>query len=360
MDKRKTWQIILEGEDVEILLPHEFENKLKALYKGFFIIFNKGNNMNKKWLSFEEQLTLLQKRGMQIDDESKALDDLKHIGYYRLSGYWYIFREFENKNSRNRTSNFLPETNFDNVIKIYLFDKKLKSLAIDALECIEMAMRVDIAHILGKKNSQAHENGSYLHKNFAETTIKSGKDTGKTKHQVWLLKYKALLARAEKQPFIEHYNKKYEGIIPIWVAVQIWDFGCMSILFSGMQHKDKEKIAIKYGIDPKKLQQWLHNFNHIRNISAHHGRLWNAGIINKATKLDFDLNWEKIEPNTTFFYFCIMQKMLKIICPNSDWNKRFLSLLNDFPQIVVNNINLKKDFGFNFEMHELKQWDLWK
>jgi abortive infection bacteriophage resistance protein len=47
----------------------------------------------KPWKSYEEQLDQLMRRGMQVTDKGRALDHLERIGYYRLSGYWYAFRE---------------------------------------------------------------------------------------------------------------------------------------------------------------------------------------------------------------------------------------------------------------------------
>lgn len=49
----------------------------------------------KPWKSFPEQLALLQGRGLLVDNEPAASDYLERIGYYRLSGYWYPFRELE-------------------------------------------------------------------------------------------------------------------------------------------------------------------------------------------------------------------------------------------------------------------------
>lgn len=47
----------------------------------------------KNWKSFDEQLDLLISRGLIVTDRMKALECLERIGYYRLSGYWYAFRE---------------------------------------------------------------------------------------------------------------------------------------------------------------------------------------------------------------------------------------------------------------------------
>ena len=50
----------------------------------------------KPWLSFEDQLTQLKDRGLAITNDAKALEYLGRVGYYRLSGYWYSFRQRSN------------------------------------------------------------------------------------------------------------------------------------------------------------------------------------------------------------------------------------------------------------------------
>jgi abortive infection bacteriophage resistance protein len=47
---------------------------------------------NKPFLGIDQQIVLLQERGMGITDPARAADYLKRIGYYRLSAYWYPFR----------------------------------------------------------------------------------------------------------------------------------------------------------------------------------------------------------------------------------------------------------------------------
>lgn len=126
----------------------------------------------KPWHSYQQQLALLQSRGMAVSDPPKALDYLERIGYYRLSGYWFAFRErtelccpldpqskklSKSKPTRLPLDTFKPGTTFQNAVDLYVFDKKLRLLTLDALERVEIALRVDISHVLGK-----HEKFAYL------------------------------------------------------------------------------------------------------------------------------------------------------------------------------------------------------
>jgi len=56
----------------------------------------------KPWKSVEEQLAILKSRGLQVGNESAALNYLKRIGYYRLSGYWYPMRKIDTVASQQK------------------------------------------------------------------------------------------------------------------------------------------------------------------------------------------------------------------------------------------------------------------
>lgn len=290
----------------------------------------------KPWLSFENQLRQLEARGLQVDAPAAALDYLERLGYYRLSGYWYPLREIDVAASRAqgkpiRLDSFMPGSRFEHVVQLYVFDKKLRLLAMDALERIEMAVRVDIAYLLGQRDPAAHENPACLHGNFAKKVITYGPDKGKTEHQVWLVKYQGLLHRARKEPFISHHMRHY-GRLPIWVAVEIWDFGLLSKLFAGMKRADQDQIAKIYGApDGIAFAQWLRSLNFIRNVSAHHSRLWNINVVERSP---IPAGWPAdLSDARPFFYLCLMRQLLSVICPNSTWGQRLAELLeNGFPQ----------------------------
>ena len=121
----------------------------------------------KPWLAFASQLNMLQARGLEFEDRAAALDYLERLGYYRLSGYWYPLRAVDPAASQAqgkavRLDGFVPGSRFEDVVRLYVFDKKLRLLALDALERIEMAVRVDVAHLLGQRDPAAHENPACL------------------------------------------------------------------------------------------------------------------------------------------------------------------------------------------------------
>ncbi|MCV2217666.1 Abi family protein [Thauera sp. Sel9] len=313
----------------------------------------------KPWLSFADQLQQLQVRGLQVDNSTAALDYLERLGYYRLSGYWYPLRAVDlvasaAQGKAVRQDTFVPNSRFEDVVRLYVFDKKLRLLALDALERIEMAVRVDVAHLLGQRDPRAHENPACLHGNFSKKPLTKGPDAGKTQHQVWLAKYRALLHRARKEPFVLHHIQQY-GTLPIWAAIEVWDFGLLSKLFAGMQYVDQQKIAAMYGAPSgKAFAQWLRSLNFIRNVSAHHSRLWNINVLDYSP---LPLGWPtQLNSARPFVYFCLMQKLLEVICPNSCWGQRFKDLLeNEFPAMANQQISLAEFGAFS----GWEKWVLW-
>jgi len=314
----------------------------------------------KPWRSFQEQLEMLKARGLLVDNDSAALDYLRRIGYYRLSGYWYPLRMIDPIASAAqrkpvRRDEFVPGSRFEDVVRLYVFDKKLRLLALDALERIEMAVRVDVAHLLGKRDPLAHLRADCLHGNFAKKKIAKGKDAGKTEHELWIAKHDTLLHRARKDPFVEHHRAKY-GSVPIWAAIEVWDFGQLSKIFAGLQYADQQTIAAKYHArDGDAFGKWLRTLNFIRNVSAHHSRLWNLNVLEVAP---VPPDWPQELKNTRpYFCFCLMQRMITTLCPNSSWGQRFVNTITqEFPTFGGSSVTIS-DFGAPLGWDH---WDLWK
>ena len=94
----------------------------------------------KPYKNYKELVEILEARGMIIPDGKRAERKLSQIGYYRLSGFWYPCREFSNTPNGDiiRKDSFQRNINFNDIIKLYLFDKNLRLLMLDAIERIEI------------------------------------------------------------------------------------------------------------------------------------------------------------------------------------------------------------------------------
>ena len=277
----------------------------------------------KKWQSYSDQVAILENRGMIFENKVKAEYVLSQINYYRLSGYWYPFRVIDLDMSRG--DNFMNKTRFEDVLNIYLFDKQLRLLCLQALESIEMSVRTSIAHTLGRISPIAHLNKDNFDQRFIESK------NGQWGYDKWLSKYHEQINRAKKSPFIEHHHDNYQHL-PIWVGIEVLDFGSISVLYTGLKGKQQQQISKLYGVSNAKVfASWLRSLNYVRNICAHHGRLWNVNI-DVIAQLDKNIpSFQKLDNKRIYFYLTMMCDLLKTITPSSNWEEELNKLLRQFP-----------------------------
>ncbi len=129
---------------------------------------------NKPPQSFEEQLDLLIKRGLIVDDRDEALHYLKHLNYYRLIAYWLPFEKSRDPHE------FLPGTHFSQIINNYLFDRELRLLLLDAIERIEISFRTQWAYHV------SHAIGPHGYLNATKGSIKDPVKFKKDKNELQL------------------------------------------------------------------------------------------------------------------------------------------------------------------------------
>ena len=94
-----------------------------------------GQRYDKPALDENELIERYIERGLIITDRNRATRYLRHIGYYRLSPYTIPFQ------ADRTTHSFRPDTTFDDIFSIHVFDRQLRLLTMDALERVEVAVR---------------------------------------------------------------------------------------------------------------------------------------------------------------------------------------------------------------------------
>lgn len=279
---------------------------------------------------------------MTITDPARAEDYLCRIGYYRLSAYCYPFRRSTvTRDAQGRTQavvhdDFKPGTDFPSVLALYVFDKKLRLLLLDALERIEIALRTDVALLLGHKDPWAHRDPARLHGNFAKKTHWR---TGITAHADWLARLDKIAERSMDE-FAQHFRRKYPASpLPIWMAVELLEFGMLSRFIEGMAVADQDTLARKYGLPRRELlTSWVRTLTFVRNVCAHHGRLWNRALIDQPKpprpgeipELDH-LARDRFAQERLYAAVAIVRFMLRIINPTSSWTDRLKAHLGTFP-----------------------------
>ncbi len=265
-------------------------------------------------LTFEDQLELLIERGLIVSDADLALQKLKTISYYRLSAYYYPFRQ---NNSGEKSDQFIPEATFENVLALYEFDRNLRLIIMDAIERIEIHVRTLLTYHLG------HTFGAFGH-------IDKNNFHPKFDHVNWIKKLDDEVLRSRDE-FIRHYKTKYTGFptVPIWMLTEIMSLGSLSILYNGLKNTQKHEIANELNLHYKRLADWLHKLTYIRNLCAHHNRVWNRELAVRPENVKDPLwNPPRTPRNDRIFYILlILRHMLDAIDHNHDWVERCNALL---------------------------------
>lgn len=272
-------------------------------------------------LTIKEQVDLLLRRGMAGDPDLMG-QCLTVVNYYRLSGYWYTFR--------NQDNTFKPGTTFNLVWNTYVFDHRLRLLVMDAIERIEIAVRSLIAY------HHAHEHGAFAYALDRASLPKMGPD----KHNDFLVRVSEETDRS-RETFVEHFREKYgdsHRYLPVWMATEIMSFGSMLTFFRYSGNKVKTAVADEFGMPHKVFGSWLLSLNTIRNIVAHHARLWNRvlGLKPIIPRINDYPDWHtpvKVENNRIFAILTICRHCLHKIAPQSRWMERLEALLADFPMV---------------------------
>lgn len=223
----------------------------------------------KLFRTYEEQVELLESRGMVVEDAGWAIKVLRRVSYYRLSGYWYSFREFKLDGS-GRGDTFKAGTTFGDVLALYDFDVRLRAAVFTSLAPIELSIRALLGHELGRIDPQVHFRPELL----GPTARKSGTATASSRFTNWSQKYENELNRSQED-FVKHHRERYGGQLPVWVAVEILDWGKMTHLYGLSPNAVRDAIAAEVDLTAAQLDSWLKSLNIVRNYAAHHGRMFN-------------------------------------------------------------------------------------
>ncbi|MEX2231633.1 MAG: Abi family protein [Cyclobacteriaceae bacterium] len=290
-------------------------------------------------LTYHQQIELLESRGLSIPDHAQAAHYFKHISYYRLSAYALPFQ--------NTKDVFNAGTTFDDLLNLYLFDRELRIIVFDAIERIEVAIRAQIIYQLSHKYGSHWQDDPTIfvpqYVNRANIAIDVFADTQK------IIQDHCSAKRPEV--FIKHYMSRYTlpTTPPSWMSIELLTIGQLSRLYSGLKHNsDKYDIATYFGLHHTLLQSWFHTLTYVRNICAHHSRLWNRefAIQPDIPKKALPLPWISLKHNNNrrcFYSLCILKYLLQTVNPGGHFKQRLLALLQEHPTVPVQFLGIPTD-----------------
>jgi abortive infection bacteriophage resistance protein len=290
--------------------------------------------------TIDQQIELLLARGM-VGDEELMRRWLKTVGYYRLSAYWLPW-ELPSSHGKTRSKKFPPNTKFDNIIDIYVFDRKLRLIVMEAIDRFEIAVRAQWT------NQFAIAHGSHAHmvcENFSD-----GYDHARMYAKI------ADTVSKSSEVFITHYRDKYKDpfMPPLWQVTELMTLGEISMWVKATKDNVlKDLVARELGLPNKEtLEGTLQLLSYIRNICAHHGRLWNRRTVKRAPNIKkfrddlvVDKKGSQLQPeNSIYNVLVILSRTLIHQSPDTTFPYRVATLIATRPHWQVEDMGFPNDW----------------
>lgn len=196
-------------------------------------------------------------------------------------------------------------------------------LILDAIERVEVSLRTQWAYHLARR----HGPHAYLDKHL-------------TRRKDWwqhnLDRLREEVDRSE-EVFIKHYKRKYSDpeLPPVWEVCEIMSLGTLSRWFTNLRPKGtRAAIARTYSLDERVLQSFIRQLTYVRNVCAHHNRLWNRQF-SVTMKLPRTKPAELVESfhdggNRRLYNTLVMLAwMLDVVSPKHRWKQRLFALVSE-------------------------------
>lgn len=274
---------------------------------------------SKRALSTGEHIQLLKDRGLVINNEDRAIKYLNNVGYFRLTGYMYHLQTRDGKHS------FIGEISFDDIINLYQFDKKLRAIVMEYMERIEVAVKAKLT------NKYSSNHGFFW---YADDTLYADKG----------IHYSINIEIADtfvnpQEGFLKSFKFNYreEPCPPSNMALETLTLGKLSRLYKGLNNNnEKIEIANEFDCVSAILTSWLVYLTNVRNVCAHHSRLWNKKItadrptIPSREKFKFNGTMTDDFNTTMYGIISIINRLLLSFNPENHFIEKIETLITEY------------------------------
>ncbi|EPB8180175.1 Abi family protein [Clostridium perfringens] len=274
--------------------------------------------------TFEQQLNILKSRKMIIEDEDRALEILRRTNYYRITAYAL----------QCKVNNEYRNISFNQMYKLYEFDKKLRHLILGVLEDIEVSLRTYMAYKLAIKYGAEAYKREEIFKDI--DLLKGYYDENAHYHNGLLDEIESEKKKNRNEPFVNHHMKIYDGKFPIWAVVEIFSFGMLSKMYKNLVVAEQKEISKEcFNINNQLLESWLDILAYIRNSCAHYGRLYNKKLP-RVPKIHSRYNkfLDELEINRLFVAILAIKEISRSINKYEAFKVSLKELINEYIDVI--------------------------
>ena len=231
----------------------------------------------KTFKTLDEQIDILTKKGLVIEDMDYAKMILLRENYFFLSGYRHLFMD----PSDNRS--YLEKTTFRELYAMFYFDRQLRNIIFKNILIVENNLKSVLSYVMSKNHGFKENNYLNPH-NFV-------KDSRKTRQINDLMRKmkRQISVNGKQHSATAHYMINY-GYIPLWVVVKVLSFGIVGELYTILQYQDQKEIADTFETNIDRMIEYLPILANYRNLCAHEDICY----ANKTQKLIDDTRYHNM------------------------------------------------------------------
>lgn len=275
-------------------------------------------NYNEPLLTLSDVMNLLDNRGMVFEDKQKAGDKLRNLSLFRLKGYLYPFEQDHN------THQLKPDTIFEQVLNLYDFDVSLRAFVLHCLQKIEVSLRTQLSQVMAEATDQ-----------FWHTNPVNFRDA--SQHATLLAKLSSELKRSDDDQILAFRRIYSNPYPPCWMSMEIMTFGTLSLMYKYLKAGNSRRdVANYYGLPDTVMESWIHSLVYVRNICAHHSRLWNRTLRIQPVaprRPHHPFISRSALNNRVYYVLCIIKYLLGTIEPSYKIETQLARLWSKYPMI---------------------------
>ena len=326
-------------------------------------------------VSLDQQLEILQQRGLNIVHPERAKRFLEVVSFFRLSIYMRPFQIPDNEEHM-----FKANSEFKQIVELYAFDRELRLLVTDAIERVEVAVRAGLNnHMSCKYQSDTAHSGSHWYLNAdlfkqsydhqrlisslvekqSKEAIQLGRDIDKINRSNASPEIKQQrIEQRTKENYPRFYQQNYQipTLIPGWAMTEELTLGSLSYVYQGLGiDADRKAIARRFNTPHEVLASWLHTLTFVRNCCAHHSRLWNRELAvqpkipkGELWQLPLRLADSHIQPRRRIYVvLLLLAHLMRQVSPDSQWHNKVKALILGHSNVPM----LPMGFPEDWELH---------
>ena len=231
---------------------------------------------------------------------------------------------------------FKAGARFDTSFELYKFDRVLRLQILREIEKVEVAVRARVIYLC------SHQYGPFW---FMEPSH----FRNPISHSKTLTNLSGEVDRSDEDFILAFKNKYSDPMPPSWMTFEVASFGSVSRLYQNLKPgRTRRAVAHSFGLNDHVFISWLHTLVYVRNVCAHHARLWNRtlGIIPEIPRTTHKqwLTKPGVNPRKVYFLLSMILYLHHSVNPHNTFAEKIKNLFKDHPNVDPSAMGFPLDY----------------